>query len=126
MIEQAAAQGTSAVVLRVLEAGALAGISHPHPGSALARSPSSEFDRNVERARALGFLVRDGQTLAQAAIRFALAQPTVSVVLVGFSAPDQVEEAARASASADRYLSADDLARIEDLYRSDFGLRQVV
>jgi aryl-alcohol dehydrogenase-like predicted oxidoreductase len=124
VIDRAAANGTSAIVLRVLESGALTGKSQPHPTSALARQPSEEFTRNAQRARSLHFLVRDGQTLTQAAIRFALGDTRVGGVLVGFSALDQIAEAA--AASTDAGLSQADLARIEELYRSDFALRQPV
>lgn len=115
----AASNGTCAVVLRVLESGTLSGASHPHPTSVQARSPSREFADNVERARALGYLARGGQTLTQAAIRFALGDPRVGVVLVGFSAMDQVAEAAGAANGV--RLSESDLARLDDLYASDFG-----
>jgi len=114
----AASNGTSAVVLRVLESGTLSGASQPHPTSVQARNPNQEFADNVERVRALGYLEREGQTLAQAAIRFALGDPRVGVVLVGFSAMDQVAEAAGA-ANGTR-LSEADLARLDNLYASDF------
>jgi aryl-alcohol dehydrogenase-like predicted oxidoreductase len=123
ILERAAAQGTSGVVLRVLEAGALAGVSAPHPNSGLARSPSAEFEDNVRRARSLQFLVRPGQSLVQAAIRYALGDPRVAVVLVGFSSLEQIEEAAMAAGPAGGLLQ-EELARIEDLYSSDFGLRE--
>jgi L-galactose dehydrogenase/L-glyceraldehyde 3-phosphate reductase len=118
VLETAATHGTSAVVLKVLESGSLTGAVQPHPISALARRPNPEFGANVARARALQFLIRDGQTLTQAAIRFALGDARVGVVLVGFSALDQV-----AAANGQR-LSAAELARIEELYASDFALRQ--
>jgi aryl-alcohol dehydrogenase-like predicted oxidoreductase len=118
VMQVAADNGTSAVVLRVLESGTLAGVAQPHPNSSQARSPSREFTDNVERARALHFLVREGQTLAQAAIRFALGDPRVGVVLVGFSSMDQVGEAA-AAADGTRLLESD-LERLETLYASDF------
>ncbi len=120
VIARAAEQGTSAVVLKVLESGALSGAVAPHPTSALARRPSGEFARNAERARSLRFLEREGQSMVQAAIRFALMHTSVGVVLVGFSAMDQIDEAAGASTGAT--LTPDDLARLEELYRSDFGL----
>ncbi|HEX8969722.1 MAG TPA: aldo/keto reductase [Chloroflexota bacterium] len=120
VIDRAAEHGTTAVVLKVLESGALSGAPAPHPTSVLARRPGDEFGRNAERARSLRFLQRDGQTMVQAAIRFALMNPSVGVVLVGISAMDQIEEAAGASTGAT--LTPDDLARIEELYRSDFGL----
>lgn len=121
VMDLAAQQGTSAIVLRVLESGSLTGAATPHPTSALARQGSSEFADNAARARALDFLRRDGQTLTQAAIRYALGDPRVGSVLVGFSALDQVAEAA-AAADGQR-LSEDDLARIEALYATDFGRR---
>jgi L-galactose dehydrogenase/L-glyceraldehyde 3-phosphate reductase len=122
VMDTATANGTSAVVLKVLESGALTGAVQPHPISSLARRPNQEFTDNAARAQALRFLVRDGQTLTQAAIRFALRDARVGVVLVGFSATDQVAEAAAASDGQE--LSSDDLARVEELYASDFALRQ--
>jgi aryl-alcohol dehydrogenase-like predicted oxidoreductase len=102
----------------VLESGALTGAVQPHPTSSLSRRPNQEFSNNATRARALQFLVRDGQTLTQAAIRFVLGDSRVSVVLVGFSAMDQIAEAA--SAANGQRLSQDDLARIDALYATDF------
>jgi aryl-alcohol dehydrogenase-like predicted oxidoreductase len=122
VINRAAAQGTSAIVLKALESGALSGASQPHANSALARRPSDEFGHNVARAHALRVLVREDQTMVQAAVRFALGNPHVGVVLVGFSALDQIDEAAGASASTGPGLSADELAQVEELYRSDFGI----
>jgi aryl-alcohol dehydrogenase-like predicted oxidoreductase len=119
VIERAHAVGASAVVLKVLESGALSGATQPHPTSVLARRPNPEFTRNAQRARSLQFLVRDGQTMVQAAIRYALTNRHVGVVLVGFSALDQVEECAQASNG--QVLSAEDLARLEQLYISDFA-----
>lgn len=118
VMQVAADNGTSAVVLRVLESGTLAGLAQPHPTSGQARSPSGGFSDNVERARALRFLEREDQTLAQAAVRFALGDPRVGAVLVGFSSMDQVAEVA-AAANGQR-LSESDLAQIEALYASDF------
>lgn len=57
--------------------------------------------------------------MAQAAIRYALMKPQVSTVLVGFSAADQIDEAA--SASGVGPLPADQLLRIEALYATDFA-----
>jgi aryl-alcohol dehydrogenase-like predicted oxidoreductase len=118
VMQVAADNGTSSVVLRVLESGTLAGVDRPHPTSGQARSPGRDFGENVERARVLRFLVREDQTLAQAAIRFALGDSRVGVVLVGFSAMDQVAEAAQAANGA--RLSESDLERLEALYASDF------
>jgi aryl-alcohol dehydrogenase-like predicted oxidoreductase len=123
VINRAGKHGTAAVVLKVLESGALSGAGQPHPTSDLARRPRAGFGDNVERVRSLQFLARPGQTLVQAAIRFALQTPHVGMVLVGFSALDQLEEAAGASTGAT--LTEGDLARIDALYQSDFGLKAV-
>jgi aryl-alcohol dehydrogenase-like predicted oxidoreductase len=119
VMQVAADNGTSAVVLRVLESGTLAGVAQPHPTSGQARTVSREFGDNVERTRALRFLVREDQTLAQAAIRFALGDSRVGVVLVGFSSMEQVAEVA--AAANGRRLSESDLERVEALYASDFS-----
>ena len=126
IMQVAADHGTSAVVIRVLEGGALTGALQPHPASGLARQANrnSEFARNASRAQALKFLAREGQTMTQAAIRYALGDPRVNVVLVGFSTRDQIDEVAAASNGV--RLTEEDLARIEDLHRSDFALRQAV
>lgn len=121
VIDRAAPHGTSPVVLKVLESGALSGATQPHPTSSLARRPTDEFGQNADRARSLGFLVRDGQTMVQAAIRWALRNQKVGVVLVGFSETAQLEEAA--AACNGETLSDQEMARIEALYPSDFGLR---
>jgi aryl-alcohol dehydrogenase-like predicted oxidoreductase len=123
VIDRAVPHGTAAVVLKVLESGALSGAAQPHPTSALSRRAGGGFGRNAERARSLDILVRDGQTMVQAAIRWALLNQTVGVVLVGFSEAAQLEEAA--AASNGQRFSDQDLARIEALYRSDFGLRTI-
>jgi aryl-alcohol dehydrogenase-like predicted oxidoreductase len=121
VIDRAAVHGTAAVVLKVLESGALSGAAQPHPTSALSRRPGGGFGKNAERARALEILVHPGQTMVQAAIRSALLNQKVGVVLVGFSETAQLEEAA--AAANGQQLSEQELALIEELYRSDFGLR---
>jgi aryl-alcohol dehydrogenase-like predicted oxidoreductase len=61
--------------------------------------------------------------MVQAAIRWALMNQKLGVVLVGFSETAQLEEAA--TASNGQTISQQDLDAIEELYRSDFGLRTV-
>ena len=119
VVERAGRHGTAPIVLKVLESGALSGVSQPHPTSDLARRPRGSFADDARRARALRFLVRPGQTMVQAAIRFALQNPTIGVVLVGFSSVDQLEEAA--GASTGEGLTEAEMARIEALYASDFA-----
>lgn len=116
----AEAQHMSGIVLKVLESGALSGASQPHPTSSLARRPDNHFAADARRAAALQFLARPGQTMVQAAIRFALQDRRVGVVLVGFSAIDQLEEAVQASDGD--VLNEAELLRVEQLYGTDFGL----
>lgn len=100
---RAAANGVGAVVLRVLEAGTLADNAREvgTANTALYEGKSNRYD----------FLRNDDGQLAEAAIRFALSEPGVSVVLVGIAATSHVDTAARASALGP--LSAEQLERIE-------------
>jgi aryl-alcohol dehydrogenase-like predicted oxidoreductase len=121
VMDRAARRGMGVIVLRALEAGVLTGQVERHPLSGGAPLTSPEDRANLARAEALRFLVEGGaQTMAQAAIRFALSRPEVSTVLVGFSDVSHMEEAAAAAAVGP--LPGDALARIAELHRSDFGL----
>ena len=119
VVGRAAARGMGVIVLRALEAGVLAGQAVRHPLSGGAPPTGPEHEANVTRAQALRFLVEDGdQTMAQAAIRFALSGPEVSTVLVGFSDESHLEEAAAAAAAGPLLPAA--LARIAELHRAGF------
>jgi aryl-alcohol dehydrogenase-like predicted oxidoreductase len=113
-IDLAGEHGLGVVVIRVLAGGVLSSARAPHPlntGSAFERT----FREGTAQADALRFLERPGeQTLAQAAIRFALSKPQVSTVLVGFSEMDQIDEAVQASNQGP--LTAPELQRIEGAY----------
>jgi aryl-alcohol dehydrogenase-like predicted oxidoreductase len=66
----------------------------------------------------LGFLLRgDVPNLAQAALRFVLSHPAVSSVIPGIRTAAQVDDNAAASG---KRLPEEDLARLRELYRSDF------
>lgn len=71
-------------------------------------------------AKSLSFLAREGRTPAQAALRFVLAFPEISVAIPGAKTAAQAEENARASDVAP--LSGEDVAKARDLYARDFGL----
>ena len=123
LMDRAAAHGMGVVVIRVLAAGALGGLEERHPlagGPGGALAVGSSYQADVERARALRFLVQEGrQTLAQAAIRFALMKREVSTVLVGYSSRAHLEEAATCSGSGG--LPPEALERLRELWRTDFG-----
>ena len=59
----------------------------------------------------------DVPNLAQAALRFALSHPAVSAVIPGIRTAKQVDDNAAASG---KRLPAEDLARLHELYQSEF------
>jgi aryl-alcohol dehydrogenase-like predicted oxidoreductase len=66
----------------------------------------------------LGFLVRgEVPNLAQAALRFVLSHSAVSSVIPGIRTVQQVDGN---SAASGKPLPAEDLARLHQLYQSDF------
>lgn len=114
---RAAARGMGIVILRVLEGGALTGTEQAHALAGGIDRSKAEYQAKLRQTERLGFLLEDGrQTLAQAAIRFALARSEVSAVLVGFSDVEHMDEAAAASELGP--LPPEDVARVEQLYHS--------
>ncbi|MGH7765919.1 MAG: aldo/keto reductase, partial [Candidatus Binatia bacterium] len=121
LIDRAAGKGMGAAVIRVLAAGALTsspdagGGSSPEP-----LSPGSDYVLDLKRAEKVKFLIGgDVTSLTQAAIRFALMKPEVSTVLVGFSNVAHIDEAAACSGAGG--LSDEALARLRELWDTDFG-----
>jgi L-galactose dehydrogenase/L-glyceraldehyde 3-phosphate reductase len=115
---RAARAGLGVFALRVLEAGALATGFDRHP---LASEPGAPaYATYVEQSQRLRFLADPGDaTLVPAAIRFALANPAISTVLVGISDVSHVDAAVAAEARGP--LDADQLARIEALRATGFA-----
>ncbi len=70
--------------------------------------------------RLASLLVQDGRTLAQAALKFVLAFPEVSVTIPGAKTPAQVEENVGASEAPD--LTRDEVAKVRELYENRFDL----
>ena len=115
---RAAARGMGIVALRVLEGGALATGLDRHPFAGTANS--AEYPIYTQQAQTLRFLAAEGETtLVSAAIRFALANPAISTVLVGISDAVHVEEAADAEERGP--LDAEQLARIGTLQTLGFA-----
>jgi L-galactose dehydrogenase/L-glyceraldehyde 3-phosphate reductase len=121
ILDRAGARGMGAFVIRVLAAGALT--SNPSAGggsSAEPLSPGSDYPLDLERAAKIeSALGVEGKELTQAAIRFALMKPEVSTVLVGFSNTAHIDEAAACSGAGE--LSAEQMSKLETLWRTDFG-----
>ena len=75
----------------------------------------------LKKIEQLRFLVIDGErTMAQAALRFILAQPRMACVIPTITSMAELEEFAGAAEAPD--LTPDELTRVEELYRSGFGL----
>jgi aryl-alcohol dehydrogenase-like predicted oxidoreductase len=124
LIKQAGQNRMGVAAIRVLAGGALGGeaartgYASPSVGGALVSG--SEYEADRKRAEKLAFLVKaDVATLSQAAIRFILGEPHVSIVLVGFSDLAQIEEAANCSDLGP--LPQSDLDQLQKLWASDFG-----
>lgn len=93
------------VIARVpLGSGRLTGKYKPAhtfaPGDHRGKRPPEWVAEGVEQTRRLAFLVRDGRTLAQAALQFVVAHPAVSVTIPGAKSPAQVQENVSAASAA--------------------------
>ena len=75
-------QWTSAVVLKVLESGSLAGLAAAPDLRQARRRPGNSA--TTRTCTCPGFLDREGQTLTQAAVRFALGNPHVNACWLDF------------------------------------------
>jgi aryl-alcohol dehydrogenase-like predicted oxidoreductase len=75
--------------------------------------PPEKLDEILRRVDKLRFLEIPGRTLAQAALKFCLAHPAVSVVIPGIKTPEQANENVLAAATPD--LTREELARIEGI-----------
>jgi aryl-alcohol dehydrogenase-like predicted oxidoreductase len=79
------------------------------------------LDEGLKKLERLGFLTVGGtRTLAQAAIRFILAEPCFACVLPNIYNEEQLEEFAAASDVPE--LTASEVARVNELYSRDFDL----
>ncbi|MCC6179687.1 MAG: aldo/keto reductase [Chloroflexi bacterium] len=91
-------------------------VGKPLPPEQQWRRPSGDrLQLRLERVEQLRFLERDGQTLAQAALRWLLAQPGVHCVIPGARTVEQLESNVGA---IDGDLTREELSRIRELQRS--------
>ena len=122
LIERAAEVGMGVLAIRALALGALT--AEPNLLGFLDERPpvlslGSEYDKDVERAEKLAFLVREECTLAQAALRFVLSHDEVSCALVGFSGEEQLAEALTCAGAGP--LPEESIRRLWDIWDSDFA-----
>jgi L-galactose dehydrogenase/L-glyceraldehyde 3-phosphate reductase len=96
VIPTAAGAGLGVLAIRVLAAGALAGLPERQSGGGRGAplAGGGEYGADLERASRLAPLARDLglDGLPELAVRFALAQPGVSTVLLGYSNAEQLAD----------------------------------
>jgi aryl-alcohol dehydrogenase-like predicted oxidoreductase len=100
LIDAAAAAGLGVLVIRPFAAGALTGSPTRAPAAGSPGTPlvgGGEYERDLQRAQALAPLVAELglESPLEMGLRFALAKPGVSTVLVGYSDEAQLESAIR-------------------------------
>ncbi len=125
VIQEAASRGAGSAIYAPLASGALTDDTltgaNRHP---LARQENSQSDsarRNRTRAMAVAFLARENNiSLAQAAFRFILDHPAVTVALGGFSSTRQLEEIAAVPDLPN--FTASQVARLEAAWRDNLGV----
>ncbi|MBS0224266.1 MAG: aldo/keto reductase [Proteobacteria bacterium] len=101
LLERTRAMDMGTIVIRALAGGALAGTTERHPLAMQVVDPigsAPSFVEDVARAKALEPLVKQGvaSSLTELALRFVIAHPAVTTMLVGYSTLDQLEQAAAA------------------------------
>jgi aryl-alcohol dehydrogenase-like predicted oxidoreductase len=83
--------------------------------------PKEWLTEGLKKVEQLGFLIESGErTLGQAALKFVLASPEVASTLPNIYDEAHIEEFAATSETPD--LTEDELARVAELYESNFGL----
>jgi L-galactose dehydrogenase/L-glyceraldehyde 3-phosphate reductase len=122
LLARTRAAGMGAIGIRVLAGGALSGVTARHPHGIPSVEPiasGADYEADVAHARRLEPLVREGyaDSLVEAGIRFALTDPGMSTVLVGYSTLDHLEYAAAAAEKGP--LPRPALDRLAALWRGD-------
>ena len=125
VIEAAQASGVGVAVYSPLAGGFLTdqciSKGEHHAWARAQDASSADYRRNLMMARSLSFLSQPGKhSLAQAAMRFILMHPGVSVVLGGFSDIEQMEHAVPACCEGP--LDAQLLAWVENVWTTNFSL----
>lgn len=118
LIATCKAHGVAVMNIRVFAAGVLA--TDVRHGREVPMMASADLPSEEARARAV--FARLGErygTRAQTALRFALANPDISGILIGLAELAHLEEALAAAAMGP--LPEDALAELRELYATDFG-----
>lgn len=116
--------GVGTICIRVLAGGALSGEMERHPRGWAVVPPigsGADYARDVERARRFRPLVEEGHaaSLTELAIRYALAQPSLSTTQVGVATYEQVAGAIEAIEKGP--LSPPAIARVREIQQTFVG-----
>lgn len=100
LIDTAAQRGMGSIGIRVMAAGAMAGTTERAPLAGGGGPPlvgNGGFEDDVRRAQGLASLAKELglESTLELALRFAIAKPTLSTALVGFSDMAQLESSLR-------------------------------
>lgn len=117
LLAACAKHGVAAMNIRVFAGGALTGAMRH--GREVAITVGAELEREIARAEAVHRTLGGGYgTRSQTALRFALAEPRLSCLVVGVHELAHLEEALSAQAAGP--LPAEALAKLAPLWASDF------
>ena len=124
LMQRAHKAGMGTVGIRVMAGGALSGSASRHPLAMPVVEPigsGADYAADLRRAQRLEPMVHEGHaaSLAELAMRFAIANPALSTTLIGIANLEQFEAAA--SAVLKGPLSPEALARLKDLQRTFVG-----
>ena len=92
------------------------------PSDHRSHRPRSWLVNGIKKIETLRFLERDGRTLGQAAIQWLLDEPRVMTVLPNIYDREQLVEFAKAPDTP--RLTADELARVAQLAKTNFGVEE--
>ena len=123
-IERAAANSMGVLVIRVLAAGALSGEPTRHPVAVPTVAPigsGRDYDQDRSRGEGFRFLVQEGYagSLVEASLRFALGNPGVSSVLVGYSSLEHLEQSVEYAGRGP--LAPEAIARLPEVWAGFTG-----
>jgi L-glyceraldehyde 3-phosphate reductase len=124
IIDYAAAHHVGTAIFSPLARGVLTQMSladgsrHPLAGQGILRDRAA-YEGQLARGRALAFLANEQRTLSQAAIRFILMHPGVTVVLGGFSAMEHLQEMANVPDMP--ALTLEEMDRVRQVWQSNFA-----
>jgi L-galactose dehydrogenase/L-glyceraldehyde 3-phosphate reductase len=102
LLDRIHAANMGAIGIRVLAGGALSARAERHPIASPAPAPigsANSYDGDLARAHRLAPLVTEGHagSLVEASLRFAIAQPNLTTVLIGTATLEEFEIAAAAA-----------------------------